>query len=98
MHRRLYITHSRIFEKQGKTGVGQKLLISAVSDLNTGDTIAIFNRFGNTSLSSDESNKYLRGPQSSPKQCLVTWNFISSELGLLFVFREKKASFNLFYW
>ena len=49
------------------------MLISAVSVvLNIGDTIAIFIRSGNTPLCSDKSNKYLKGPQSSPKQCLIT--------------------------
>ena len=73
------------------------MLISAVSPvLNIGDTIAIFIRSGNNSLCGDKSNKYLRGPQSSPKQCLITLKFISSAPGLLFVFREKKASFNSF--
>ena len=43
----------------------------------------------NFPLCSDESNKYLRGPQSSPKQCLITLKFFSSALGLLFVFRKK---------
>ena len=67
------------------------MLISAVSPvLNIGDTIAIFIRSGNTPLCSDKSNKYLRGPQSSPKQCLVTLKFISSAPGLLLVFREKR--------
>ena len=61
--------------------------------LNIGDTIAIFIRSGNTPLCSDKSNKYLRGPQSSPKQCLITLKFISSAPGLLFVFREKKESY-----
>ena len=58
--------------------------------LNIGDTIAIFIRSGNTPLCSDKSNKYLRGPQSSPKQCLITLKFISSAPGLLFVFGEKR--------
>ena len=71
------------------------MLISAVfSVLNT---IAIIIRPGNIPLSNDKSNKYLRGPQSSPKQCLITLKFISSAPGLLFVFREKrKLSFNSF--
>ena len=77
--------------KQGRTEIGRELLISAVSPvLNIGDTIAIFIRSGNTPLCSDKSNKYLRGPQSSPKQCLVTLKFISSAPGLLLVFREKR--------
>ena len=60
------------------------MLISAVSPvLNTGDTIAISIRSGNTT-------------QSSQKRCLITLKFISSAPGLLFVFREKKASFNSF--
>ena len=58
--------------------------------LNTGNTIATFIRSGNTPLCSDKSNKYLRGPQSSPKQCLITLKFISSAPGFLFVFREKR--------
>ena len=41
----------------------------------------------NIPLCSDKSNKYLRGPQSSPKQCLIALKFFSSALGLLFVFR-----------
>ena len=70
------------------------MLISAVLPvLNTGNTIAIIIRPGNTPLCSDKSNKYLRGPQSSPKQCLITLKFISSAPGLLFVFREKKESY-----
>ena len=52
--------------------------------------MAIFIRFGNTSFCSDESNKYLRGPQSSPKQCLITLEFTSSAPGILFVFRGKR--------
>ena len=73
------------------------MLIPAVlSVLNTGDTIVIFVMSGNTPLCSDESNKYLRGPQSSPKQCLITLKFLSSAPGLSFVFGEKKASFNSF--
>ena len=63
---------------------------------NTGVTIAIFIMSGNTPPPSDESNEYLRGPQSSQKQCLITLKFISSASGLWFVFREKKASFNPF--
>ena len=58
--------------------------------LNIGDTIAIFIRSGNNSLCGDKSNKYLRGPQSSPKQCLITLKFISSAPGILFVFRGKR--------
>ena len=78
--------------------LGEKLLISVVSPVvNTGDTIAIFNRSGNTPLCSDESNKYLRGPQSFPKQCLITLKFISSAPELLFVFREKKGIFQFVY-
>ena len=70
-------------------GFLKKKLISAVSPvLNTGDIIAIFIRSRSTPLCSDESNKYLRGPQSSPKQSLIVLKFISSALGLLFVFRE----------
>ena len=80
-----------------KQKLGNKLLIPIVSPvLNAGDTIVIFSRSGNTPPCSDESNKYLRGPQSSPKQCLITLKFISSAPELLFVFREKKASFNSF--
>ena len=67
------------------------MLLFAVSPaLNIGDTIAIFIRSGNTPLCGDKSNEYLRGPQSSPKQCLITLKFISSAPGLLFVFREKR--------
>ena len=67
------------------------MLISAVSPvLNTGDTIAIFIGSANTPLCNNKSNRYLRGPQSSPKQCLITLKFISSAPGLLFVFREKR--------
>ena len=62
--------------------------------LSTSDTIAIFIRSGNTPLCGDESDKYLRGPRYSPKQCLITLKFISSALGLLLVFREKRAFFN----
>ena len=73
------------------------MLIPAVSQvLNTGDTIVIFVRSGTTPRCSDESNKYSRGPESFSKQCLIILKFISSAPGLLFVFREKKASFNLF--
>ena len=91
MYRRLYITSSRIFEKQGRTKIGRQLLISAASSiLNIGDTIAIFIRSGNIPLCSDKSNKYLRGPQSSPKKCSITLKFISSAPGLLFVFKEKR--------
>ena len=65
------------------------MLISAVSSvLNTGDIIVIFIRSRSTPLCSDELNKYLRGPQSSPKQSLIVLKFISSAPGLLFVFRE----------
>ena len=55
----------------------------------TNDTIAIFIWIGNTQLCSDGSNNYLRGPQSSRKQCLNILKFILSPSGLLFVFREK---------
>ena len=69
LYRGLYITRSTIFEEQRRTEIGRQLLIFAVSPLlNTGDTIAIFIRSENTPLCSDESNKYLRGPQSSPNQ------------------------------
>ena len=72
------------------------MLISALSPvLNTGDTIAIFIRSGNAPLCFDESDKYLRGPQSSPKQCLVTWNFISSAPELLLVQQTAKIKNNL---
>ena len=65
------------------------MLKSAVSPvLNTGDIIVIFIRSRSTPLCSDELNKYLRGPQSSPKQSLIVLKFISSVLRLLFVFRE----------
>ena len=66
-------------------------MVSPVS--NTDDTKAIFIWSQNTSLCSDESNKYIRVRQSSPKQCLITLKFISSVLGLLFVFRDKKGIF-----
>ena len=62
----------------------------------TNDTIAIFIRIGNTRLCSDGSSNYLRGPQSSLKQCLNILKPILSPSGLMFVFREKKASFNSF--
>ena len=62
----------------------------------TNDTIAIFIRIGNTRLCSDGSSNYLRGPQSSLKQCLNILKPIISPSGLMFVFREKKASFNSF--
>ena len=66
------------------------MLISALSPvLSTSDTMAIFIRSGNTPLCSDESNKYLRGPQNSPKQCLITSKFISLAPELLLVFGEK---------
>ena len=42
----------------------------------TNDTIAIFVWIGNTRLCSDGSNNYLRGPQSSLKQCLNILKFI----------------------
>ena len=41
-----------------------------------------------------ELNEYLRGPQSSLIQCLITLKFIASQPGLSFVFREKNACFN----
>ena len=63
----------------------------------TNDTIAIFIRIGNTRLCSDGSNNYLRGPQSSLKQCLNILKFILSPSGLLFVFREKKGIFRFIY-
>ena len=63
--------------------------------LNIGDTIAIFIRSGNNSLCGDKSNKYLRGPQSSPKQCLITLKFISSAPGLFVCFQRKKGIFQL---
>ena len=64
------------------------MLISAVSlVLNTGNIIEIFSRSGKTPLCSDESNKYLREPQSSTKQCLITLKDISSAPELLLVFR-----------
>ena len=56
----------------------------------TNDTIAIFIWIGNTQLCSDGLNNYLRGPQSSLKQCLNILKFILSPSGLLFVFREKR--------
>ena len=64
--------------------------------LNIGDTIAIFIRSGNTPLCSDESNKYLRGQQSSPKQCVITLKFISSAPGLV-RFQRKKDIFQFVY-
>ena len=64
--------------------------IRSVTSFKHSDTIAIFMRFGNTPFCSDESNEYLRGPQSSPKQCLITLKFISSAPGILFVFRGKR--------
>ena len=58
----------------------------------TNDAIAIFIWIGNTRLCSDGSNNYLRGPQSSLKQCLniSMFKYILSPSGLLFVFREKR--------
>ena len=56
----------------------------------TNDTIAIFIWIGNTRLCIDGLNNYLRGQQSSLKQCLNILKFILSPSGLLFVFREKR--------
>ena len=71
--------HSRIFEKQGRTEIGREFLIFTVSPvLRTGDTMEIFIRPGKNPFWDDKTNKYLRGPQSSPKQCLITLKFISS--------------------
>ena len=42
----------------------------------------------------DKLNRYCKGSQSSPKQLLTTLKLISSCTGHLFVFIEKKVSFN----
>ena len=62
--------------------------------LNIGVTFASFKSFGNIPFSKDKLNRYCKGSQSSPKQLLVTMKLISSCPGHLFVFIEKKASFN----
>ena len=54
----------------------------------------IFIRPGKNPFWDDKTNKYLRGPQSSPKQCLITLKFISSAPWLFLAFRVKKAFFN----
>ena len=64
--------------------------------------VAIFEKwyyFSNSRVipfSSDTSIKCFIGLLISPKRFLATLKFISSYLGLLLVFNEKKASFNLF--
>ena len=62
--------------------------------LNNGVTFAIFKSLGNIPFLKDKLNKYCKGSQSSPKHFLVTLKLISLCPGNLFVFIEKKASFN----
>ena len=64
--------------------------------LKSGITLAIFIVSGKIPFSSDRLNKCFRGSLLSPKHFLTTLKFLSSYPGLLLVFNEKKASFNLF--
>ena len=57
----------------------------------------IFIRSENTLVCSNESNEYLKGPQSSPKQYLIVSKFISLETGLLFNLR-KRSIFQFVCW
>ena len=62
--------------------------------LNIGVPFAVFKSFVNIPFLKDKLNRYCRGSQSSQKQLLVTLKLISSCPGHVFVFNEKKASFN----
>ena len=71
------------------------MVISSVSPvLNTCDIIVILMGYAYTPACCDESNKYLKRPQSSPKECLIALKFISSAPGLLFVFRKRRCVYS----
>ena len=89
LHKRLYITHSSILEKQGSTDIA--LLLST---LNIDVTFVTFKSPENILFPKDKLNRYCKGSQSSPKQLLISLKLISSCPGHLFVFAEKKVSFN----
>ena len=61
------------------------------ADLNNSVTFGILKLSGNTLFSKDKLNRYFKGSQSLPKQRLIALNLISSPLGHLFVFIEKKT-------
>ena len=61
------------------------------------DVSSVFFLFsGKTPFSSDKLNKCFRGSLIIPKHLLTTLKFILLYPGMLFVFNEKKASFNSF--
>ena len=94
-YKQLYIKRSIILEKQGSTDIGLQLLsFVLLAALNIGVTFAIFKLSGNILFSKDKLNRYCKGSQSPPKQLLVTLKLISSCPEHLFVFIEKKSSFN----
>ena len=64
--------------------------------MKVGVTLRNFIFSGKIPFYSDRLNKYFRGSLISPKHFLKTLTFILSYPGFLFVFNEKKASFNLF--
>ena len=64
--------------------------------MNTGVTFANFRGSLNTPVCKDKLKTYLRITLNSPKQFLITLKEISAAPVLLFIFREKKGSFNSF--
>ena len=64
--------------------------------MNTGVNFAIFRGSGNIPVCMDKLKTYLSILRNSLKQFLITLKDISSAPVLLFIFREKKTSFNSF--
>ena len=85
---------SSILEKQDKAEIGRNSFPSPT--LKIGVTLAVFKSSGKILSSKDNLKICNKDLLRDPKQLLILSTLISSRTGLVFVCREKNASFTSF--